>query len=186
MLLGTRGNALSLRACVEEGSGERFERWLVGTAPRRKCRLRFGRRGGLGLPAADLFEGTEQGIQGGIQLIERLEEGDTDDAVGHDIARESFESVVQEFSHGFVFSEECLKRRVVGEVLDETDDIKIGRHAASVLLDTSDGLLAEDPGVVTHLDEGFPLIRRETHGAAAKSGADGLKGTVQGGDLGGG
>ena len=136
-----------------------------------------GRDGGFGgFPAADELERIQQGIQGGIDLVEGLEKGDADDAVGHDVAGERLEGVVKEFSNGFVFSDENFEGGVVREILDETGDIEIGRHAASVLLEAGDGLLAEDAGVVAHFDEGFPLILRETHGAVAKSGADGLQG----------
>ena len=146
-----------------------------------------GRDGGFGdFPAADELERFEQGIQGGVDLVENLEEGHADDAVGHDVAGERLERVVKQFSDRFVFGDKRLKDGVVREVLDEAGDVEIGRHAADVLLEAGDGLLAEDAGVVAHLDEGFPLVGREAHGAVAERGADGLQGAVENGDFGGG
>ncbi len=140
---------------------------------------------GGGLAAADLLEGAEEGVQGGVELVEGLEEGDADDAVGHDVTGEGLECVVHEFAHGLVFGLEGLERGVVRQILGEAGDVEVGGHAAGVRLDAGDGLLAEDARAVPHFHEGYALVLGEAHGAAAEGGADGLQGSVEGGDLGG-
>jgi len=54
------------------------------------CRRRLRRR----LAAADLLEGAEEIVQSRIELDECLEEGNSDDAIGHDIAGERLDGPI--------------------------------------------------------------------------------------------
>jgi hypothetical protein len=164
---------------------------MLGSFPGALGRLGGGSDvGGLflfgGFRAADGAEAGEQGIEAGVELVERFQEGDADDGACHDVAGEAFEGVVDLFAKGEVFGVEGAEFREVREVQGEAGDVEVGGHAAGVGGDSGDGLLAEGAAFIAHLGQGLAVFRCQADGAVAKGGADGVQRSGEGGDFGGG
>lgn len=143
----------------------------------REMLLRFRGSGFSGrLAAAQRGKALQGAIEVRVQFVQRLEHADADNAVGHDVAGEGFERVTEQFGDVIELVAEGIELLKIFEVARELGHVEIGRERAGAILEGGDSLLAERSRFVAHLDQALALIGRETDGAGAEGGLDGLQG----------